>query len=92
MKDKYEKTLKELEQNIPMLEQLVVKPFEKEDVLAQLKTDVSKLEREITIKIQKNQLSNETNVPEKETPVVKMEKSLLPKKDVAERKTKGLRI
>jgi predicted metal-dependent hydrolase len=92
LKDKYEKNLKELERNIPMLEQLVAKPFEKENELAQFKADVTKLEREITIKIQKNQLAKETNVPEKETPVIKMEKTLLPKKDVAERKTKGLKI
>jgi N12 class adenine-specific DNA methylase len=96
LKDKYEKNLKEIEQNIPMLEQLVVKPFEKENELAQLKKDVANLEREITIKIHKNQLANESGAADKEevkkAPVVKMEKSLLPKKQAGERKTKGIRI
>ncbi|MEI2822699.1 MAG: hypothetical protein V9F02_04635 [Chitinophagaceae bacterium] len=83
LRDKYEKNLKELERNIPMLEQLVVKPFEKEAELAQLKKEVANLEREITIKIQKTQLSSEgyrsSKEEVKETPVIKIEKSLLPK-------------
>lgn len=52
LKEKYEKNLQELEHNIPMLQQLIVKPFEKENELAQFKKDVSKLEREISISIQ----------------------------------------
>ena len=56
--------------------------------LAQFKKDVSKLEREISIKIQENQMNqhevaNEKSMEIKETPVVKIEKSLLPKKEVA---------
>ncbi len=97
LKEKYQKNLKELEQNIPMLQQLVVKPFEKEGELAQLKKDVSKLEREISIKIQENQMkqhnvADENTIEVKETPVVKIEKSLLPKKEITERKVKGMRI
>jgi hypothetical protein len=93
LKEKYESNLKELEHNIPMLEQLVNKPFEKENELAQLKKEVANLEREITIKIQKNQLMKETveDLP-KETPVVKMEKSLLPKKVNEEKKVKRIKI
>ncbi|HUZ57808.1 MAG TPA: helicase-related protein [Hanamia sp.] len=96
LKVKYEKNLQELEQNIPMLQQLIVKPFEKENELAQLKKDVSKLEREISIKIQENQMkqhgvADETIVETKEAPVVKMEKSLLPKKELT-KKAKGLRV
>ena len=65
--------------------------------LAQFKKDVSKLEREISIKIQENQMkqhnvTDENNVDVSETPVVKMEKSLLPKKEVSDRKAKGVRI
>jgi hypothetical protein len=65
--------------------------------LAQLKADVSKLEREISINIQKNQMKHEagddkTKDETKETPVVKMEKSLLPKKDIIGKKAKGIRV
>lgn len=96
LKDKYEKNMKELERNIPMLEQLVVKPFEKETELAGLKNEVANLEREITIKIQKNQLAGGNGEVLKEeireTPVVEMEKSLLPKRDNADKRNKGLRV
>lgn len=101
MKIKYEKNLQELEQNIPMLQQLIVKPFEKENELAQFKKDVSKLEREISIKIQENQMKqhnveDENTVEAKATRVIKMDaketKSLLPKKQSVERKVKGVRV
>ena len=59
LKEKYQKTLKKLEQNIPMLKQLVAKPLEKENELTQLKKTVSKLEREISIKIQENQMKQQ---------------------------------
>ena len=59
LKEKYQRNLQELEQNIPMLQQLVVKPFEKENELAQFKKDVSKQEREISIKIQENQMKQQ---------------------------------
>jgi hypothetical protein len=59
LKEKYQKNLQETEQNVPMGQHLVAKPFEKENELAQqLKKDVSKLEREISIKIQENQIHN----------------------------------
>jgi hypothetical protein len=101
LKEKYQKNLKEFEQNIPMLLQLVAKPFDKVNELAQLKKDVSKLEREIAIKIQENQMKqhnvvDENTVEVKGTPVIKMDaketKSLLPKKQVSGRKVKGVRI
>ncbi|MBN8836139.1 MAG: DNA methylase [Sphingobacteriia bacterium] len=96
IKEKYESNLKELNSNIPMLEQIVNKPFEKENELAQLKKDVACLEREITIKIQKNQLLKEGPNGEemgfKETPIVKMEKTLLPKKVNGEKKVKGMKV
>jgi N12 class adenine-specific DNA methylase len=104
LKEKYEKNLQELEQNIPMLQQLIIKPFEKENELAQLKKDVSKMEREISIKIQENQMkqhdvADKTTANLKLTPVIKMEvkdlkreKSLLPKKQVSKKKFKGYGI
>jgi hypothetical protein len=80
-----------------MLQQLVVKTFEKENELAQFKKDVSKLEREISIKIQENQMkqhnvADENLISTKEVTVVKMEKSLLTKKVITDRKVKGVRI
>jgi len=79
-----------------MLQQLVVKPFEKENDLAQFKKDASKLEREISIKIQENKMkqhevADENTMEIKGTPCVKIEKSLLPKKEIA-RKSKGMNI
>ena len=79
-----------------MLQQLIVKPFEKERELAQFKRDVSKLEREISIKIQENQMKQQNDVDKnavdvKETPVIKIGKSLLPKKETT-KKAKGIRI
>ena len=87
-----------------MLQKIVAKPFEKENELIQLKKDVSKLEREISIKIQENQMkqhnvADKNTVEVKEAPVVKLDtkaqkadKPLLPKKQVMERKAKGIRI
>ena len=54
------------------------------------------MEREISIKIQENQMkqqnvADENTVEIKETPVVKIENSLLPKKEIA-RKSKGMNI
>ncbi len=97
LKEKYQKNLQEIERNVPMLQQLVAKPFEKENELAQLKKDASKLEREISIKIQENQMKqqnvpNETNLIEKETPGKHAGKSLLPKKETENKKAKGIRI
>ncbi|MEO6868005.1 MAG: helicase-related protein [Ginsengibacter sp.] len=82
LKEKYQKMLGELEKNIPMMASLAIKPFEKEVELQQLKNNLSKLEREIAIKIQENQMkqngmldmdkgATENNLP-KETPVIKM--------------------
>lgn len=91
LKEKYQKALQELEHNIPMLEKIVTKPFDKEDELAQLKSDVFRLEREIAVKIRENQMNQQEEVVV--APVVKMkEKSLLPKKQVGEGKIKGVRI
>ncbi len=100
LKYKYEKNLRELEQSIPMLQQLVSKPFEKEGELTQLKKNVLKLEREISITIQEKQMkphdtADDIKIEAKEGIVIKMditEKSLLPKKEIATRKERSLRI
>ncbi|MFW2477633.1 MAG: Eco57I restriction-modification methylase domain-containing protein [Sediminibacterium sp.] len=97
LKEKYQKELNELNKNIPMLEKIVAKPFDKENELAQLKKDVSRLEREITLKIQANQIkqlntTDETPLDVKETPVIKMEETLLSKKTIGNKKSKGIRI
>ena len=78
LKEKYQKNLQELEQNISMLQQIISKPFEKEIVLAQLKTGVSNLEREISIKIQANQMQQHNqaeniDVEINETHIIKMQ-------------------
>lgn len=54
--DKYEKAAIELGKEIPMLEQIVQKPFEKEKELNELKLELSRLEREIAINIQARQM------------------------------------
>jgi N12 class adenine-specific DNA methylase len=77
LKEKYQKNLKELEKDIPMIRQLTTKPFGKEMELQQMKSELSRLEREITIKIQENQLrqNNQTEQePDSDTavPVIKM--------------------
>ena len=100
VKEKYDSNLKELERNIPMLEKIVEKPFEIETELAQLKADVSRLDREITLRIQVNQMKQHEQVADvAETPVVQLNekevkngKSLLPKKEVVEKKIKSLKV
>ncbi|MCK9412684.1 MAG: DNA methylase [Prolixibacteraceae bacterium] len=62
LKEKYSKNLQELGKDIPMIAQLTTKPFGKEAELQQMKSELSRLEREITIKIQENQL-RQNNLP-----------------------------
>jgi N12 class adenine-specific DNA methylase len=82
LKEKYEKTLGELEKNIPMVATLASKPFEKEVELAQMKKELSNLERQISLKIQEKQMKQnglldsdkvkqEDQIP-KEAPVIQM--------------------
>ena len=77
LKEKYQKNLLELEKEIPMIGQLTTKPFGKESELHQMKSELSRLEREITIKIQENQLkqnnvSGQMPEPDVGIPVIKM--------------------
>ncbi len=101
LKEKYEKELKELDNNIPMMQQIVSKPFEKEAELVRLKTDLSGLERAIAIKIHENQMKQngllQTEIPITTTKVIKMDSDtkngtgkLLEKKEQPLRKSKGM--
>jgi N12 class adenine-specific DNA methylase len=55
LREKYQGTLKELENEIPVFRALTQKPFEKEAELAELKQELARLEIEITAKIQASQ-------------------------------------
>ncbi|HEX8331087.1 MAG TPA: hypothetical protein VF622_00625, partial [Segetibacter sp.] len=85
LKEKYQKTLDELERNIPMVFSLANKSFEKEIELVQMKSELSKLEREIALRIQENQMKQNGAMNDdtlevkehnkndlKETPVINM--------------------
>jgi N12 class adenine-specific DNA methylase len=82
LKEKYEKHVIEIEKNIPMVAALASKPFEKDVELLQMKSELSKLEREIGLKIQENQMKQnglldadkvkQENDFHKEAPVIQM--------------------
>ncbi|MCC9073502.1 DNA methylase [Flavobacterium sp. F-65] len=71
LKEKYQKTLSEIENQLPELQKLIVKSFSKEHELQQMKSDLSSLEREIALKIQVNQLKEanpqEVNISDETT-------------------------
>ena len=82
LKEKYERNLGEIEKNIPMVDALATKPFEKEAELVQMKSELSNLERQIGLKIQEKQMKQnglldsdkvkpENQIP-KEAPVIQM--------------------
>ena len=56
LKEKYGKEAEEIDREITLLDQITAKPFEKEGELAALKNELSRLEREIALKIQENQM------------------------------------
>ncbi|HVW95871.1 MAG TPA: helicase-related protein [Mucilaginibacter sp.] len=56
LKEKYGKEVEEIDREITLLAQISAKPFEKEEELATLKIELSRLEREIALKIQENQM------------------------------------
>lgn len=87
LKEQYQKKLQELAHNIPILEKIISKPFEKENELVELKKECSTLERAITLKIQETKMLQDE--PVKETPVIKMDqesKSLPVKKEIKKRR------
>lgn len=81
LRGKYEHTLSDLNTAIPKLEQLTTKPFLKEPELQQMKNELAKLERQIAIKIQENQLKQQQVGENKseaviETPVIQLAKKI----------------
>jgi hypothetical protein len=92
LNEKYKKNLQEIEYNIPALQQMITRPFEKAEELQLLKRDLARLEREISLKIQANQMRQQEGNNDlkqlKEAPVIQMEsgkfnsvKSLLPRNE-----------
>jgi N12 class adenine-specific DNA methylase len=92
LNEKYNRDLQVMEQNIGGLQNIISKPFDKAEELQMLKKDVARLEREITLKIQANQMKQQESKNEadgkKETPVIQMDsrnynsvKSLLPQNE-----------
>ncbi|MFC4872128.1 helicase-related protein [Negadavirga shengliensis] len=71
VKSQYEKKKKELEEEIPNLERLSQKPFEKSGELKELKNELASLEREIAINIQKGQVAEDTPQAQTVSPPVK---------------------
>ncbi|MGH2645253.1 MAG: hypothetical protein ACRDE2_14965, partial [Chitinophagaceae bacterium] len=51
LKEKYQKELKDMVKEVVMVEKIINKPFEKEEELEQMKAALSKMEREIALKI-----------------------------------------
>ncbi|RZM27618.1 MAG: DNA methylase [Pedobacter sp.] len=79
LKEKYGRTLSELNAEIPKLEQLVAKTFLQEAELQSMKSELAGMERQIAIKIQENQLKQHQgqngeieHATEKVTPVIQM--------------------
>ena len=56
IKERYEKEVRELCQNIPVLQNIIGRPFEKEEELKKLKEDHARLEKEITLKLKERDI------------------------------------
>ena len=61
IQQQYQREVDQLQKDIPVLEALTSKLFEKETELKAMKTELQSLEREISLKIQKTHLLQETN-------------------------------
>lgn len=104
--EQQEKRQQEMEGNVIMLRHLIEKPFGKERELQDLKSELAKLEREITIKIQERQMKengigaegNSINAPVVADAVQTLQKQVSVKiesninTNVLLRKRKGLKI
>ena len=78
IKEQYEKQLLDIDSNIPVLQKLIEKPFEKEGQLKTMKQELSKLEREISLKIQENKMKQDEpkeaeELELEEAPVIEMD-------------------
>jgi len=92
LNEKYKRNLEEVEENISALQQIITKPFGKAEELQLLKKDIARIEREISLKMQENQMKPQEKKNEEgeinEAPVIQMEprkissvKSLLPQNE-----------
>ena len=68
IKEQYQKELHDLDINIPVLQKIIAKPFEKEEELKAMKQDLSGLEKEISMKIQETKLKQEEEHKQKDEP------------------------
>ena len=102
LKEKYEKDLSQINLNIPQMEMLIKKPFEKEGELTELKKELSRLEKEILESIKAKAMvkndhhQNETlDKKQKQAPVIKIddyEQSGVLQKKVLSGRSNGLSI
>jgi N12 class adenine-specific DNA methylase len=103
LNEKYQRNLEELDHDIPALQQIISKPFEKAEELQMLKKEVARLEREISLKVQANQMKQQESKKDagdiKEAPIIQMEprkfnsiKSLLPQKENIFIKQRSIKI
>lgn len=104
IKEQYEKELQDLNKNIPVLQKLGEKSFEKEEELKSMKQELSRLEREIGIKIQESKLKQEHAENEKpeieeaetvnETPVISINTKEEEKQQPVQRvrRSRGMRM
>jgi N12 class adenine-specific DNA methylase len=91
IKEQYQKELSELNSNIPVLQKLIAKPFEKEEELKTLKQEIAKLEKEISLKIKETQSGKQETI--KEAPVIKMNlKEEKPGPVQRARRSRGMRL
>jgi hypothetical protein len=97
LKEKYEKALVEINESIPQLEAFIAIPFEKEKEMQSLKLELSSLEREISLKIQKKTLLQNNSPPDVPKKAIKVDlhadgakvRHMLPEKS---KKNKGMRL
>lgn len=101
IKEQYQTQLQELHTTIPVLQKIIEKPFEKEDELKTMKQDLSRLEREISLKIQENKLKQDDHKEEaivieetvKETPVISINTNEEKQEPVQRiRRSRGMRM
>lgn len=65
LKDKYQKELNNMGNEIVMIEKIITRPFEKEESLLEMKSELSKIEREMRMKIEKQTPGPEEEEPDK---------------------------
>ncbi len=83
LKETHTRELQQLQANIPVLEKMIARPFDKEEELKSMKTELSRLEREISMKIQENQ------IPDKEAPIIALNTET---EEIQPKKSRGIRI